>query len=111
RETLGQAVVNRRPALGIVRRSQRRRGLVEAIKPCRRRRPDRAAVIGHAVEASEKRRRGGELFPIERDASFGNHALDLAPRRDSGAREQFGDALRSAGILWFGGHSALALLA
>ena len=82
RQARRQAVVDRRPALGIVRRGQRRRRLVEAEQPSRRGRPDRLAVDRHSAQILEQGRRRGELFAIERDPAFGDHPLDLAARRD-----------------------------
>jgi hypothetical protein len=40
------------------------------------------------------RRRRGALLAIECDAPFGDHSLDVAARRDSGASEQLGDPLQ-----------------
>jgi hypothetical protein len=46
------------------------------------------------LQTIEQSCRGGELFSIERDAPFGDHAFDLAAGRDPGAGEQLRDALR-----------------
>ena len=94
---LRQAIVDRRAALGIVRRGQRRWRLVEAVTGAS---PSPAAPacrrLSRPVTSVEQGRRRGELFAIECDASFGDHPLDFAARGDSGTREQLGNALRPA---------------
>ena len=83
--------------LGIVRSGQRGWRLVEAKEPRRFGRAHGPTVDRKSGDVLEEGRRRGDLFAIERDPSLGDHALDLTPRGDAGAGEQFGDSLRPAG--------------
>ena len=89
-----QMIVDRRAALRVVRGRDRPLRLVETVKARGLCRADRAAVDGDSGNIIDQCRRRRELFAIERDAALDDHSFDLAPRGDSGPREQLRDSLR-----------------
>src|SRR3546814_2903925 len=83
-----QAVVDRRPALGIIGGGQYARRLVEDEQPCGRRRLHRLVVDRYAFQRIEKRGRCFHRLAVDRDPAVGDHPFDLAARGNAGARKQ-----------------------
>ena len=88
-----ELVINRRAPFHIAFGSQEAGWLVIAEQPRRLRRGNRIAVNGNSPEAGHDGCGRFQRDTVNGDAAVLDHPLNLSPRRDSGAREEFGDAL------------------
>jgi hypothetical protein len=92
-QPIGQAVVDGRAAFRVALRGQQPRRLVVTEQPRRGGRIHRFAVDSDAAERLDQRRRSRDNGAVDGDSPLRDHPLDLTPRRDAGARQQFGDPL------------------
>ena len=114
REVLRQPVIDRRATGRITLGDEQAGGLMIEEQPRRLGCGDGHAIDGDAVQRLQDRRGRIEHDAVECDPPFSDHPLDLAAGGNSGAGEQFGDALLILGAdgrLWscircgFGGKS------
>src|SRR3546814_11065662 len=83
-----QAVVDRRPALGIIGGGQYARRLVEDEQPCGRRRLHRLVIDRYAFQRIEKRGRCFHRLAVDCDPAVAAHPFDLAASCSSGTRKK-----------------------
>ena len=85
RQVVGQAIVDRRPPLGVAFGDQQPGRLVIQEQPRRFGRANGLAIDGHAAQRRQHGGGGIEHRAVERDAPFGDHPFDLAPAGDARA--------------------------